>query len=482
MSKYSAMQFAIRPATVARLLADMYGVLALLTLVPTGVAALSGSAATGAYSVIVVGMALFWLAGRGLPHPVKVQTNEALVMVALLFISASLLMAIPITAYGVPYIDAWFEAVSAVTTTGLSVLDVDAMPAAFKFGRAWTQWVGGIGVVVLALAIFVRPGATAHRLGFSDREMDDVVGGTRAHARRVIIVYLLITAAGVVALLLSGASGLDAVAHSMAALSTGGFANHGDSLASVSNMHLWVVNGLCIAGAVSFHLYYRSLLLSKPGNLFDNQLYSLLAMLLAVAGAAWLLAGVSGIEIAPGDLLSLVISAQTTAGFSTLNVAALPSSLLLLLCLSMAVGGGIGSTSGGIKLDRALTIARVGYRALVRSGLPDQVHVRGRDGERGSQLEEVLALVFWFLVLLMGSWMVFVAYGYPPLVALFEVTSALATVGLSAGLTSAELPTELKILLCGNMLLGRLEILAVLVLLSPRSWIGYRRKATGGKP
>lgn len=479
MRKYRAMQFAVRPAVVGRLLADMYGLLALLTLVPGTVALASDSAAGPTYLVIVTALAALWLAGRLLPDPGTIQTNEALTMVALLFISGSLALSAPLTAYGIPFLDAWFEAVSGVTTTGLSTLDSGDMPAAMLFGRAWMQWVGGIGVVVLALAIFVRPGVTANRLGFSHREIDDVVGGTRAHARRVAIVYLLLTGAGIAALLASGSGILDAVVHSMAAVSTGGFANATDSLAAVSTPQLWIINLLCFAGAISFYLYYRALLYSRPGNFLDNQFYALLLMILLGSAAAWLLARAAGATLHPADLLSLVISAQTTAGFSTFETGTLPPAVLLLLCVSMAVGGGAGSTAGGVKLDRALLLASIARRAVLRTGVPEEVYVRDETGAASHRAEEALALVTWFAAALLVSWGIFVAYGFPPLHSLFEVTSALANVGLSAGITSAGLPPELKFLLCCVMLLGRLEMLAILVLFAPHTWFGRRRRTTG---
>lgn len=480
-SKYLTMQFAVRPAVVGRLLADMYGVLSLLTLVPATVALSMGSVAGPVYLKVVAAAALLWLAGRLLPSPDRVQKNEALCMVALLFISSSLLLCLPMMAYGIPFIDAWFESVSGVTTTGLSTLSLEQASTAFLFGRAWIQWVGGIGVVVLALAIFVRPGVIAKSMGFSDREMDDVVGGTRAPAKRVVLIYLLITAIGICALYISGASARDAIIHCMTALSTGGFANYPDSLASISNPHLVMINLLCIAGAVSFHLYYRSIFSAGRGGLLDNQLYALLSLLVVGVCAVSLLLWLEGSSLAGRDVLTLVVSAQTTAGFSTIDIGKLPGSVIVVLCLLMAVGGGAGSTSGGIKVDRALLVLRGAKMSMLRIGLPDHVYVRGENGEDSAKMQEALTLVFWFMAALLSSWLVFLVYGYPPLASLFEVTSALATVGLSSGITSEELPTELKVLLCGNMILGRLEIIAVLVLLAPRTWVGRRRGPAGRK-
>ncbi|GAB5452574.1 MAG: TrkH family potassium uptake protein [Halioglobus sp.] len=476
-AQHSAMRFAVRPAVILRMLADMYGVLALLTMVPGTVSLSTQSEATRAYALVVALLALLWLAGRLLPEPRKVQQNEALTMIALLFISTSLFFSIPLMAYGIAPLDAWFEAVSGVTTTGLSTLSISDAPSAMLFGRGWMQWIGGIGVVVLALALFITPGTTANRLGFTDNEMDDIVGGTRAHARRVIMIYLIITLGGTFALYLCGSSLLDAVVHCMAAVSTGGFANYTDSLASVGAAELLVINVLCIAGAISFHLYYRSMLFTTRRGLLDQQLYALLAALLVATAAIWLLARLENLSVSAADLATLAISAQTTAGFSTVSIAELPVSIILILCICMGVGGGVGSTSGGLKLDRALVILRQARRLLVQTGLPEQVHLSNRDQNK---LAEITGLLCWFLAALLLSWLAFIAHGYPPAASLFEVTSALATAGLSAGITGADLPPFLKFVLCCNMLLGRLEIIAILVLFAPNTWIGRRRKLQRG--
>ncbi|MFC1579125.1 TrkH family potassium uptake protein [Pseudomonadota bacterium] len=482
MNKYGAMMFAVRPGVLLRLLFDMYGILALLTLVPLLVAAFTNSVATNAYLLVVSLLSAFWLMGRILPAADNVQRNEALAMVAALFITASLLFSIPVMAYGVAFLDAWFEAVSGVTTTGLSTLNVTDMPAAQLFGRGWMQWMGGVGVVVLALALFLRPGQTASQLGFSDSEKDDLVGGTRAHAKRVVLIYVLLTTLGIAALYLAGASLLDSVVHSMTAVSTGGFANYVDSLGSVTASQLTIVNILCVAGAISFHVYYRSLLATRGQFTGDNQLYALLAMILLVSSAVWLLSNVTSLDLRFSDILTLVVSSQTTAGFSPIAIAGLPGWLLLMLCLCMAIGGGIGSTSGGVKLGRFIVMLRVARLALIRSALSKNVQVaRYAHGSRidTDEMEDVLALLTWFIIALFTSWLVFLVYGYPPAESLFEVTSALATAGLSTGITNEGLPAVLKFVLCCNMLLGRVEILAILILLSPHSWIGKRRQSGG---
>ncbi len=144
----------------------------------------------------------------------------------------------------------------------------------------------------------------------------------------------------------------------------------------------------------------------------------------------------------------------------------------------MAVGGGSGSTAGGIKLLRLLVVLRLLQFFVRRTAMPPHAAAQPRLGGQPLDAEEVqrVALVVVLFGVAAGlSWLAMLIYGYPPLDALFEVVSALGTVGLSTGIASPDLATPLKLVLCADMLLGRLELLALLVLLYPRTWFGKRR-------
>lgn len=485
MAGYSSMMFSVRPTIVLKLLGQMCGLLAALTCVPLTVVFIYGNIGTAVcYLVVILIFTLFGFIGHSLPRPTYVQLNESLTVVALIFIFASLLMSLPIMSYGIGFVDAWFEAASGITTTGLSTLVLDESNIPLLFGRGWMQWVGGIGVVVLALAIFVAPGALAQSLGFTEREMGDVVGGTKAHAKRVIIIYISLTAIGIIALLCTGASVIDALVHCMSAVSTGGFANYTDSLSSRSMLHIQVVNVLCICGAVSFHVYYFSLLAWRRNKSLDNQLIALLVLILAFSFVTILLAIFTGTDLFIGDVLTLFVSAQTTAGFSSMPLNNLPSWLLILVSLSMAIGGGVGSTSGGIKLGRLLFIIQWTKLFAIRTAVPSSTYISatGRAKQLDQKiLEDVIVVTSCFFIVLLLSWMVFLVYGYPPIESLFEVTSALATAGLSAGVAKQDLPDVLKIVLCIDMLFGRLEMLALFILFLPRTWVGRRRSSKGNR-
>jgi trk system potassium uptake protein TrkH len=175
------------------------------------------------------------------------------------------------------------------------------------------------------------------------------------------------------------------------------------------------------------------------------------------------------------------LSAQSTTGFSTLPISALDSTSKLLLIFSMLAGGGVGSTAGGIKLLRILILLGLVRRLVVRSRLLEHAvappRLLGRNWSDDALMGMLLVAVLHLLVTGL-SWLTFLPYGYDPLDALFEVVSATGTVGLSTGITSASLPLPLQLTLIVDMLLGRLEILAVLVFLAPGTWLG-RRRSTG---
>ena len=176
------------------------------------------------------------------------------------------------------------------------------------------------------------------------------------------------------------------------------------------------------------------------------------------------------------DRLILALSAQTTAGFSSLAPGDLDPFSKAVTMISMAVGGGLGSTAGGIKLLRLVILIRLVQLIVMKTRLPPHAVVRSDLDERGGEaVARALALAALFATIIGISWLPFLWFGYDPLNALFEVVSATATVGLSTGIVGPDLPTGLKFLLCVDMILGRLEIVAVLVFVAPRTWIGNRR-------
>ena len=477
-----ALRYSIRPRPVLKYFGQLCIVLALLTLVPLVVSIIFGDyRVTLRYTIVVVGVFTMGFFLRRLSTPKRVQTNEAMVVTALIFLFAPMVMTWPTMASGLSFVDALFETISGVTTTGLSVTaSVADKQAIFLFSRAWMQWVGGLGIVILFVATMIRPGLAAKRIGDLEDYEDDLVGSTRTHARRVLIVYSILTGFGIIVLALLGAGWFNSVLYTLSAVSTGGFSPHNASLAGLNSSWLQgMVILLSVAGSIPLFLYFRSFKEGGRVLIRDRQLQGLLiAGLVAALLTALFLTrdGFSWIQALHHGVLN-AFSAQSTAGFSTLDISQLNAGAKLTLIFSMFLGGGVGSTAGGIKILRLLILGQLLYIFLQRPGMPRQAVAEASLGRRRletDELQNALSIVFVFLTFVAISWLIFVGMGHKPLDSLFEVVSAIGTVGLSTGISAPDLHPLLKGVLCADMLLGRLEIIAWLVLFYPRTWIGRR--------
>jgi trk system potassium uptake protein TrkH len=479
----AGLSYAVRFAVLGKYFGQLCIVVAALTVVPLGVSLLEGETQTTLrYAVVVSALAgLGALLGR-MHAPTDVQVNEAMVLVSFMFLFTPLVMTFPVMGSGLTFSDALFETISGATTTGLSTLaSVEGMPRTFLFGRAWMQWYGGLGIVVLSLALLFRPGMTAKRFAFTEAGEEDLVGGTKAHARRVLVIYAALTGAGALLLLALGAEPFDALLYTMGSVSTGGFAPHDRSLAALGGhgIHLSVIL-VCLAGAVPLGFYHRRYKKVRHPTTDGPQIRGLLVMGLVVTLAlGTCLVLTQGMEWrkALHHAPLLAFSAQTTAGFSSMDLSRLDPGPKLVLIAAMAVGGCVGSTAGGVKILRFLIVTSLLTVVIRRASTSKHAVVApvmaGRRLE-DEEMQEALLIILLFLAVVLLSWLPFLVMGLDPLNSLFEVVSATGTVGLSAGVVGPEMPGLLKGILCADMLLGRLEILAWLVMVTPGTWVGRR--------
>lgn len=479
----NSLVYAVRWPVLGHNLGQLSLAMALLVLPPLAVAAAYGEYATSLRYLAVMALlvGLGWPLAR-LPAPDRIQGNEAMVIVALAFLVISLLMSWPLAAAGLSPLDALFEAISGTTTTGLTTLaGVADKPRSFLFARAWLQWCGGLGIAVLAVALMAQHGMAARKL-VESAGGEVLVSTTRVHARRVLAVYLLLTLAGGLLILAAGMAPFDAVVHALAAISTGGFSSFDRSLDGALPVAApYAVMAVCLLGAVSLPLYYFAFRRGAGAFAADLELRALAGACLAgtLLLALWFLHDGWPLFEAMNQAALLAISAQTTAGFSGVPIPALDDFAKGLLILMMAVGGSVGSTAGGVKLLRMLILLRLIQTLLRRIAAPEHAVVEARLGGRRLEDEELiraLLVIALFAGVVVISWLIFLAHGYPALDSLFEVVSATGTVGLSAGVSGPGLPAALKLVLCLDMLAGRLEIVALLVALYPASWIGNRRE------
>ncbi|MDS4028181.1 MAG: TrkH family potassium uptake protein [Candidatus Contendobacter sp.] len=468
--------FAVRRRVVLKYLGVLLLSMAPMAAVPVLVALQCDAYESASRFALV---ALLLLAGGGglarIAAPQKIQINEALAVTALAFLVAAASMAWPLMAEGVAPLDALFESTSGVTTTGLSTLaTVEGHGPVFLFARAWLQWYGGLVITVLALAFILAPGAATRRLAGAETEASELVTGTRWRARQVLAVYVALTVAGVILLWLTGATPFDALIHTLAAVSTGGFAGYDrlDGLGSWPS--LAVLTLVMLFGATSFSLQYRAWSAGPRLLWTDPEVRALwLGCLITFAALAACFAFAGPVRLA--DAAFLAISAQTTTGFANTTMTELPVAARLVLIVSMGIGGDMGSTAGGVKVLRWLILIRLLQLLFARTAAPRHAviepYVAGRRLS-GVELEAAIGIVIAYALAALLSWLPFLLYGVDPLAALFEVVSALSTCGLSAGVASPDLHPVLKIVLCVDMLMGRVEVMALLVLVYPRTWWG----------
>lgn len=473
-------QAPVRLPAVAASLSKALQLFAILCLAPLLVALLAGN-----YQQLIVfaGLALAsWLVGwcgdfllAGAAS--ELNQAEALVVTALAYLLFSLCGAVAFWGCA-PWLDAFFEAMSGITTTGLSVLPVEQLSPSLLFFRSYLQWLGGIGIIVLSVIVLFGPGQTAHLLYASEFGPENLRGNVVATARLVTQIYSFFTALGFLAFWLGGLSAFDALLYVMATISTGGFAPHPQGLAlAMEQGHLvlpWLVSLFMLCGSISLPLYYVFVKKGWRPFVQDRQFCGLLLLALAamISLAVW----------GQASFLEAVfngISAVSTTGFNLGEPAGWPQDNKLLTSLFMMVGGSAYSTAGGIKILRLLLLLKLIVWLLRRLHLPAEAKIAIKLGGRAIDPGEYLFLLGFlasYAIILALSTLVLSGQAYPVLDAFFESVSALGTVGLSVGISHSGLEPLAKIMLIFDMWAGRLEIISVLLALYPGTWVQMRWK------
>jgi trk system potassium uptake protein len=425
----------------------------------------------------VLGFVLARTPGSERETPLSVTLGS----VAAIWLVASFIGSLPfILGIGMPLTDAVFESMSGWTSTGLSLIpNVDAVPRTLLFWRSLTQWMGGIGIVAFSIALASRSSLTTFRLYRSEGRTETLMPGVVATAVQMWRIYLILTAAGVGLVLLSGIPLWDAVNISMTAISTGGFSVHSGGIMYYENPLLEVlIVPIMIAGALPFKIYYL-LYFRRHLSLFEDSQARLLFLLIAfgVALVTYDLVVLTRVDpvLALREGLFMVTAAITCTGFNNTDPFAWSSVTVLFLSVLMLVGGSAGSTAGGIKLARVnLGTETLGwwFHRLYTSG---RVLVPFRHDGRwvGVNIAEyevsknMLVVALFILTVFTGSILLLhldPAPAFDSSDVIFDVVSAISNVGLSTGFVNPGMSTTGKWLFVLVMWAGRLEIIPVIVL------------------
>ena len=397
-------------------------------------------------------------------------------------------------AYGTP-MTAFFEAMSGLTTTGLTMsADPSALPYTLQLWRSMLQWGGGVGIVLLA-ALVLHPGVALKPLYVSEVSLEAPEGlSPHRIAVRLLSIYAGLTLASALALAAAGMPAWEALNHGITGLATGGFSVKPDSFIGYSAPIKVVAVFVMLVGATSFAVHYRLLVARDPRALKSRQLYVFIALVTAGAIVIAALNELYTGEPAFADALFDSMSALGTVGFSGAAVSDWHPTYVPLLLVAMIIGAQMGSTGGGIKLERVIQIVLGIVRGFrkehiikpdtltedsVTTGSGDTTDsdddpkeglaVTSRADRNALRLFWQASVVAWLylVTLALGTFALLLCVGEaePFLDVFFEATSALGTVGYSTGLTSPDLgPAGLAVLI-GLMWAGRLELLALIVLL-----------------
>jgi len=445
--------------------------------------------AVTAVAALLPGQLLYWTFRRA----PEMQLRHAMVTVTLAWVLIPLVGMLPflliaghlagqpgtpatVTAFAELW-NALFEAVSGFTSTGLSVaVQPSALPKGLQWWRSVMEWVGGVGVIVLMLAVF-HHSAEAGRLLYSEARDKKILPDVSATVRTTWWVFLLYTAAGVLLLRLAGMPWWEALNYGMTGIATGGFGVTDGSMAAYGAGPRLAMMLLMLLGAISFAVHYKVLVKGQVSLLWNDPESRALFVLLACGAGLVVLENLwaRGMPLWFDSVFQWV-SALCTAGFSTVSLSEWSISAQLLLVLGMVIGGAAGATTGGLKLRRVLWLARAAFYRIERVSLHPWLLMEHKPlaeaeerGLSGPHIEAAVTFAsLWALTIAFGT-LALLHFAGPAATlngVLFEVASALGNVGLSSGITTPDLHWGGKLTLILIMWMGRLEILPVLVLLS----------------
>lgn len=393
----------------------------------------------------------------------KLRMESAMMLSAVTIILISLLGSIPYLFYVSP-IDAVFESVSGFTTTGLTVITPESMPFSILVWRSITQWIGGLGILVMFLLLLGSPGMSSYHIYRSEGQVHRIEPSIQHTIRRILYIYCGYTILGIILLLISGMTSFDALNHGLTAISTGGFSTHSNSLGYYNSLPVnMVVMALMILGATSFFIHDK-LLRKKITDYLENQETRIFWTLFVLFSAALSLSFLGKTDSVMQAVFH-TISALTASGF-TIADGAYPGSAIFLLMILMVIGGYAGSTAGGIKLIRFGILVNSIKWLVKKSSLPITAVIPVKAGDKTLDTKEITIVsifVSLYLVILVLCTITLSVAGYSPTDSLFQSASSLGTVGLST-MNISLIPATAKMMIIICMLLGRLEILPFLVL------------------
>ncbi len=479
---------------IAALLGILLVVFSFTMLVPVPVALWYGEATLpvffSAFGITAATGLALWLPNRGFTS--QLRTRDGFLITALFWLVLGLFGALPLYLAEMPQLnltDAVFESISGLTTTGATVITgLDTLPRSILYYRQQLQWLGGIGIIVIAIAILPMLGVGGMQLyraetpgPMKDNKLTPRITGT---AKALFTIYLAMTIGCALAYWLAGMSPFDAIAHSFSTVAIGGFSTHDASLGYYHNPAILVIAIIyMLIAAINFALHFYSFR-QRSLNVYwrdsEFRFFLLVVALGAIIVAVTLVLNLEQTGLGSWENASLhgvfqVVSLATTTGFASASFDSWPTFVPVFMFLLAFIGASAGSTGGGIKAIRVLLLVKQGYRELVRLVHPNAV-IPIKLGERSVSDRVVSAVWSFFAIYILvyaAMLLMVLATGLDFLTAFSAVGASINNLGPGLGDVAqnySEIPSATKWILCLAMLLGRLEVFTLLVLFTPAFW------------
>jgi len=436
--------------------------------------------------ILLTGLA-FWLPVRNFRNDLRLR--DGFIVVVIFWVGLGVAGSIPLLISKTPDLsitNAIFESISGLTTTGATIIaEIDTLPKSILFYRQELQWLGGMGIIVLAVAILPMLGIGGMQLyraetpgPVKDTKLTPRITET---AKSLWYIYLTMTIACALSYYLAGMNSFDAIAHSFSTVSIGGFSTHNQSIGYFNNNLIELVAiFFMLASGINFSLHFLAF---KNANikpyLGDDELRAYLKILLIICIVCSGYNAIGGdyetIKEALRDSVFQTISIATTTGFTTTEFQNWPGFVPILLIISCFIGACAGSTGGGIKVIRALLFFKQGIREIKRLIHPNAIFTIKINDKPISEriIEAIWGFLAVYIVIFAILLLVLMATNIDFITAFSALSACINNLGPGLGEVSQNyftLSDVAKWILCFAMLLGRLEIFTLLVLFSPSFW------------
>ncbi len=416
----------------------------------------------------------------------ELKRNEGLLIVALAWVVTAAMGAIPYLFYGLSPLDAYFESMSGITTTGATILiDFSLYPKAFFFWRSLSQWLGGMGIIVLFVAILPQFAVAGRQMFFAEAPgpTEEKVTPRITHTAKALwLVYAFLTLLEVVLLVAADMPLFDAVCNSFSTMAAGGFSPEPQSIMGYESSTItWIVTGFMFLAGSNFALQYRLVVRRSPLVLLGNEEFRLYGGIVLLASgvlcAILLLNGTAEGMDGLRDGSFQVVSILTTTGFSSADFALWSVAAQTIIFTTMLVGGCAGSAGGGVKVIRVL----FGFKYLKRE-ITQIVHPRAvlpikidRKSVDGDVQRQILGFLLFYLILTTCSSLMVTIIEGDAAIGLVGTAATIGNIGPGFGTIGpmggfGDLSPLTKSIFILNMAVGRLELIPFLAMLHPDFW------------